>query len=143
MPTYIVPVQGTFNTREAAPASAFSRGDILTLNSSSQLSKIAVLAASGVAGIALADSNKSINGKVTYAVPNRETVFWSTCTPGSTFTRGANVNFNVDSASHLIANGSSGTVLAICVKGVSDVEGQSVESRIQIQFKDSVTIMGA
>lgn len=136
MPSYIVPAEGPVYVREGKPASAFSRGDVLMLNSASSLSRIPPLFPAGavIVGVALADSTKSINNKVTYAIPHSETVFWSTCTPGSSFTRGANVNFNADAASHLIANGSTGTVRAVVVKGVADVANQSVESRIQIRF---------
>jgi uncharacterized protein YaiE (UPF0345 family) len=134
MPSYVVPAEGPVYIREGKPASAFSRGDLLCLTSASSLSKVPALFGIDIVGVALADSTKSVQGKVTYAIPNADTIFWSTTTPGSAYTRGANVNFNVDAAAHQIANASSGTVLAVCVKGNADVPNQSVESRIQIQF---------
>ena len=135
MPSYIVPAEGPVYIREGKPASAFSRGDILVLNSSSSLSRLPHLATTiDIVGVALADSVDSIRGKVTYAIPHADTVWWSSATPGSTYTRGANVNFNEDADGHLIANGSTGTVRAVVVKGVADVEQPSGESRIQIQF---------
>lgn len=134
MPSYVVPAEGTVYVREGKPASAFSRGDLLCLTSASSLSKVPALFGIDIVGVALADSTKSIRNMVTYAIPHADTVFWSTTTPGSAFTRGANVNFNVDSAAHQIANTSAGTVIAVCVKGNADVPNQSIESRIQIQF---------
>lgn len=125
---------GSFEVREGIPASAFSRGDLLCLTSSSSLSRLPhPLGATDIVGVAAADSTQSVLNKVTYVVPAFDTIFWSDCTPGSTFTRGADVNFN-EIADRPIANGSTGTVIAVVEKGVNSIEGQSVRSRIQVRL---------
>lgn len=127
--------RGTKEMMEGKPASAFSKGDFLCLNSSSSLSMIPALGGIDIVGVATADSTQSVNGKVTYIVPGFDTVFWSDATAGSTFTKGANVNFNYATANRRwVANGSTGTVLAVCEIPVSEVEGLSVNSRIGVRL---------
>jgi hypothetical protein len=119
---------------EGIPASSFSRGDFLVLNSSSSLSRIAIIeTGADIAGVAMCDSTQSINNKCTYAIPDFATVFWSVCTPGSTFTKGANVNYN-EISSRPVANTSAGTVRAVCERGVLDCGDQSVQSRILVRL---------
>lgn len=126
---------GAYEMAEAKPASAFSKGDILMYTSASLLSGLPQVAQTtgDLAGIATCDSTQSVNGKVTFIKITDETVFWSDATPGSAHTRGAKVNFNFG-AKRWMANGSSGTVLAVCERGVADIEGQSVQSRILVRF---------
>lgn len=126
---------GTFEMRNGIPASAFSRGDLLCLTSASSLSRLPhpLAAATDIVGVATADSTKSVDNQVSYLVPGFDTIFWSACTPGSTYTRGADVNFNVDAAGRPVANGSTGTVRAVVERGVAEVGNQSIESRIQVR----------
>lgn len=127
--------EGTFEMRVGKPASAFSKGDLLVLNSSSSLSRIAIIeTGADIVGVAACSSLQSVDNLCTYLVPGFDTIFWSACTPGSTFTRGANVNYNDDAAGRPVANASTGTVRAVCHKGVGDVGTQSVESRIQVRL---------
>lgn len=128
---------GPYEMSEAKPASAFSKGDILMYTSASSLSGLPQVAQTtgDVAGIAACDSTQSVNGKVTFVKVTPETVFWSNATPGSAYTRGAKVNFNFGAATKRWgANGSSGTVLAVCERAIADIEGQSVESRVLVRF---------
>lgn len=133
----LYPAQGGGKVLKAIPASAFSRGDILVYNSSSSLSRMPDLFPStiDIAGVALNDSSASIKNEVLYHVPDFDTIYFSDCTPGSTFTRGANVNYNYNAATKgYVANTSAGTVVAVCERGVVEVEGQSVQSRILVRL---------
>lgn len=125
---------GTFEMRAGKPASAFSKGDLLVLNSSSSLSRIAIIeTGADIVGVAAASSLESVNSEVGYLVPGFDTIFWSVCTAGSSFTRGANVNFNDDAAGRPVANASTGTVRAVCYRGVADCD-QSTVSKIQVRL---------
>ena len=127
--------RGSKEIMEGKPASAFSKGDFLCLNSSSSLSMIPALGGIDIVGIAACDSNDSVRDLVTYIVPGFDTVFWSDATAGSTFTKGANVNFNYATANRRwVANTSTGTILAVCEIPVSDVQGLSVNSRIGVRL---------
>ena len=128
---------GKYEMGEAVAASAFTKGDILMYNSSSQLSSLPQVGQTtgDLAGIAASDSADSVNQKVAYVKITPDTVFWSNATPGSTYTVGAKVNFNHGALTQgWGANGSSGTVLAVVERGVADIEGQSVESRVLLRF---------
>lgn len=128
---------GPFEMDEGKPASAFSKGDILMYNSSSSLSGLPQVGQTtgDLAGIACSDSNKSVNGKVTFIKIRPDTVFWSNATPGSTYTRGAKVNFNFGALTERWgANGSTGTIIAVVERDIADVEGLSVESRVLVRF---------
>ena len=126
---------GPYEVSEGKPASAFSKGDPIMYNSSSSLSGLPQVGQTtgDIAGVAMCDSTQSVNGIVTFVKVTPQTVFWSDATPGSTFTRGAKVNFNYG-AKRWQANGSSGTVLAVAERAIADIEGQSVQSRVLVRF---------
>ena len=68
----------THEFAEAIPSSAFSKGDLLTLDSNSSLSRVEEVftsSADTVVGVALADSDSSINDWVGYLIPGSDTVF--------------------------------------------------------------------
>ena len=128
---------GRYELDQGKPASAFTKGDILMYTSASSLSMLPTVGQTtgDLAGVALSDSSGSIANLCNFIKITDETVFWSHCTPGSTFTRGAKVNFNFGALTEgWGANTSSGTILAVCERGVDDVVGQSVESRILVRF---------
>lgn len=118
------------------PASAFSKGDILVYTSASSLSRMPepAVVSLKIAGVALADSTQSVNNKVGYIKVNPNTVFWSDATPGSTFTRGAAINFNYGSTRGPVANSSTGTLFGTAEREITEIEGQSVQSRILFRF---------
>lgn len=78
MPNGLWYAEGPARRYAAKPASAFSKGDILQLDSTSSISRIAVTWASGVdwVGIADADSTQSIDNLVPYLVPEEGTELW-------------------------------------------------------------------
>lgn len=134
---------GKYETGEAKPASAFTKGDILMLTSASSLSMLPQVGQTtgDLVGIAQSDSADSVANKVVYTKITPDTVFWSNCTPGSTFTAGAKVNFNFGALTKgWGANSSSGTIMAVCERGVADIEGQSVESRILVRFGTNASV---
>lgn len=138
------PAWGDFETGEGKPSSAFSKGDLLCYTSASSLSRVAdaIIAAPRLAGIANADSTQSVNNLVMYTKITPNVVFWSDATAGSTYTRGADVNFNFATANRrYVANTSAGTVLAICERDIADIEGQSVQSRILVRFQSRLSIL--
>src|SRR5690606_14892885 len=69
---------GPCDTAEAVPASAFSKGDLITLDSNSSFSRINELMVSGndIFGVAEGDSTQSLNGRVTVRIPEDDTQFW-------------------------------------------------------------------
>jgi hypothetical protein len=126
---------------EFKPASAFTRGDLLCFNSSSSVSRINELMASGddIVGVAAANSTQSINGKVVVEIPmpgsqwyaSTHTATSSAMTPGQPF-----------DVSYALANGgqyvttSATSARVVIVKGTIGTEAldQSVESRVLVQF---------
>jgi len=129
------PASGGGKFIEAAIGSQFTKGDVLTYNAASALSRINnVAVGADIAGIAMTDSRNSINNKATYFVPDFDTVLWADVEAGSTATRGARVGFTATNArGHIVASAAT-TARAVVERGVAEIEGQSVRSRIQIRL---------
>jgi hypothetical protein len=130
----IIPAKNRGDAFEVKPASAFSRGDILMLTSASSLSGAPIAGGVDIAGIALADSTQSINGRVVYAPPSPDEIYWSSIVTGSAYTVGSAVTVCYSAASRWhVSTATHVGFAATVVKGTSELV-QSGESRIQIQF---------
>jgi hypothetical protein len=128
---------GTYKVEEWRPASAFTTGDLLMFDSTSSVSRIAELMASGVdiAGVAQCNSAQSINGRVPVLIPNADTLFWASThsATGSGMTPGQ--EFDV---SYALANGgqfvttSADSVRVVIVRGTigANAVDQSIVSQV-------------
>ncbi len=119
----------------AVPASAFSRGDLLVYNSGSSLSLAPPLTTTlDIAGIAMADSNKSVLNQVPYLIPAPETVFFSRATPGSQFTPGYEADLVYAAGTGWTVMPSANTARVAIQRGTQDLLGQSVSSRVLVKL---------
>lgn len=134
----ILPARHTETIYEGTPASAFSRGDAVG-GSLAAVARLADNSTAGLLGFALADSNKSINGKVPVSVPtNTAQVFWADVASGATMASGESVFFARNAATGFRAVSTATSVgLGYVVKGVTEVEGQSGQSRILVRTSPS------
>jgi hypothetical protein len=123
---------------ERKPGSAFSKGDMLALDSNSSLSRLNpyALAAGTLYGIALTDSIRSIRDLCSCIVIQPNTYFWAALEAGDTPTTGdeSGVSFDVDVTGRYFVDGSSTTNAVIVVEGVERID-QSVQSKVIVQFK--------
>lgn len=132
---------GSYKQEEWRPASAFTNGDLLMLDSTSSVSRIPELMASGVdiIGVATCNSGQSINGRVPVLIPNAETLFWASChsATGSGMTPGQ--EFDV---SYALANGgqyvttSADSVRVVIVRGTigANAVDQSITSQVLVKL---------
>lgn len=123
---------------EIIAGSAFSKGDILCLDSSSSLSRLNPYAAAAGTNYAVAcsDSTNSINGKCVVLEIHPLTRFWSRTTSGVTLIRGENsgVSFLATGPGRYWVDESSTTNIVFVTKGTAEVD-QSVESKVEVGFK--------
>ncbi len=123
---------------ERKAASAFSKGDILALDSNSSLSRLNpyALAAGTVYAIANSDSTNSIRDLCSVTVIQPTTRFWARVTPGQTPTTGdeSGVSFATALGGRYEVDGSSSTNAVVVVEGTDKID-QSVQSRVIVQFK--------
>ena len=129
------------NCYEGIPVSAFSKGDLLTLTSSSSLSRIGELFPSGakIVGIALADSNQSVLNKVPYQAVTDETLCWASAdTAISALTVGSRLDiaYGVGNGRCYVTNASSNSIRAIVVKGSLEID-QSDNSKVLVRLLTS------
>jgi hypothetical protein len=127
---------GPYEMGEGIPASAFSKGDILTYNSSSSLSRANNTATNDdIAGIATADSTQSIGDKVTFVKVNSDTVFWADVNAGSAQTRGAlsSLSYTAAVGHAVLSTGTAGNRVII-ERGPANIPQQSVQSRVLVRF---------
>ena len=124
---------------EAIPASAFSKGDLLTLtsaSSSSRVEEVFTSSADTVVGVALADSNKSINDRVGYIIPGADTVFWASLqsNDGTALVPGleCDVAFDVAEGRYFVDPSSTNTENVTIVRGNDGIGAvdQSVQSKV-------------
>ena len=129
----MLPAQGNDFIEDGVPASAFSRGDLVVLDSAASL---AIHSGGGVGsnayGVALADSDKSINDRVPVSIIGFDTIYLSACTPNSTFTVGEKFDVIVDANGRSIVNDSQLTPRVVVVRPQAGppyggVKNQSVE----------------
>ncbi len=108
---------GTHIVNHAKPASAFSKGDLLELNSGSSLSYADQLHVAGqiLAGVALSSSTESVQDKVPYLVAHPDTKFWITATAANAGAASRFVNYDITPASgdHELAAGSQLSSIAL------------------------------
>lgn len=131
-------------TREAAiPASAFSKGDLLVLNSNSSLSRVPSVAtgtSDDIVGVADADSIDSINNVVSYTVPQPDTLYWASLVSNSANAlrpgTECDIFFNTGNARYYVDPGSSDTARAVIVRGSAGVGSvdQSVQSKVLVKL---------
>jgi hypothetical protein len=132
---------GDYTTEKAKAASAFSKGDLLMLDSSSSLSRIPSVATgtygNDIVGVALSSSLQSIDGFIPYLVPQRDTEFWASFAsniaaamlPGQE----CDAYFAVANNRYYLTNASSNSGIAVIVRGNADVS-QSVQSRVKVRL---------
>jgi len=132
----------THTFHESIPASAFSKGDLLLFDGSgSSLSRVPFAAAAGlsandIVGVALSDSNDSIDDRVTYLRPGSDTIFWASLAsvdatalePGTD----SDIDFDVAEGRYHLDPSSTATVRAVIVQGNTGVGAvdQSVQSKV-------------
>lgn len=115
---------GTLTILRGKPASAFSKGDVLMLDSTSSLSRIAETYASGVdiVGVAMCDSTQSISNEVPYIVPESDTIFRaSLATNASAVTPGVecDILYAVANGRQYIAPASANSVRFVITRGTA------------------------
>jgi len=120
--------RGPYETDERVAVSAFSKGDILMLDSNSSLSRANPYGAQDNFAIALADSTQAINGKSVVLIPKPDTEFWAPVNSAMTAGRESGISFNPANGRYFL-DGSTTTVRAVVVKGTDEVD-QSVRSQV-------------
>ena len=138
MPNGFWYASGEFTMDERTAGSAFSQGDLLTLDASSNLSRLNPYAATtgSIFGVAPSDSTNSINGLCGVVIPGPDTLFWSRGTSGDTLIVGesSGVSFVAAAPGRYFIDESTTTSMVVVVKGTADVD-QSVESKALVKFK--------
>ena len=138
MPQGLWYASGPQRYAEVIAASAFSKGDILCLDSSSSLSRLNPYAAgTGTQyAIACSDSTNSINGKCSVLEIHPDVRFWSRTTSGVTLIRGegSGVSFVAASPGRYYVDESTTTSIVVVTNGTAEVD-QSVESKVIVAFK--------
>lgn len=118
----------------AISGSKFSRGDLLLFDVGSTVSKLGPNAdEADIAGVALADSNDSINALIPVLLPDMADVFLSDSTAGTAFVIGAEHDVDIFNSRHQVA-ASTNTPRVVIVKATGGVLGQSNDSRVLCKF---------
>jgi hypothetical protein len=118
----------------AVSGSGFSRGDILQFDVGSTVSKLGPNAdEADIAGVALADSNDSINALIPVLFPDGADVFLSDSTAGTAFVRGTEYDIDVFNGRHQVA-ASTNTPRVVIVAATDEVLGQSNRSAVLCKF---------
>lgn len=138
MPNGFWHASGPVRYREIIAASAFSKGDLLTLDSTSSLSRLNPYAAATATqyAIATSDSTNSINNKCVVAEILPGSNWWSRTTSGVTLIRGeeSGVSFLATAPGRYWLDESSTTPIVVVDFGTAEVD-QSVESKVIVRFK--------
>lgn len=138
MPNGLWYCSGPVETAEIKPGSAFSKGDLLALDSNSSLSRLNpyAVAAGTIYGVATCDSTQSIKGLCSVMIPLPNTVLWSRGTAGDNLVRGeeSGISFVAASPGRYFVDESTTTNVVVVVKGTADID-QSVESKVQVRLK--------
>lgn len=129
---------GERHMEEIIAGSAFSKGDILALDSSSSLSRLNPYAAAAgtIYAIANSDSTNSINNKCVVTEIRPTTAFWSATTSGVTLIRGENsgVSFDATAPGRYWVDESTATNVVVIDKGTAEVD-QSDQSKVIVRFR--------
>lgn len=129
---------GPLEMEARKPGSAFSKGDLLCLDSNSSLSRLNpyAVAAGTVFAIAAADSIDSIQNEVTCYRVTPQTTFWSRTTSGVTLITGeeSGVSFIAAAPGRYYVDESATTNVVVILKGTAQVD-QSHESKVLVRFK--------
>lgn len=138
MPNGLWYASGPRRMDERKAASAFSKGDILALDSNSSLSRLNpyAIAAGTVYAIANSDSTNSIRGLCSVTVIQPTTRFWSMTTAGVTLATGdeSSISFDAAKPGRYWVEDSATTPAVVVVEGTDRID-QSVQSRVIVQFK--------
>lgn len=123
---------------ETIAGSAFSKGDLLTLDSSSSLSRLNPYAAAtgSLYAVATTDSDSSVNNRVGAIVIQPTTYFWAAVTAGSAVTTGedSGVSFATGLTGRYEVDASLTSALISVIEGTDRLD-QSVQSKAIVQFK--------
>lgn len=118
---------------ERIAGSAFSKGDLLTLNSASSLSRLNPFAAAAgtIYAIANSDSTNSIRGLCSVTVIQPTTRFWARVTAGSAITtgEGSGISFATGLGGRYELDASTTTIRFVVTEGTDKVD-QSVQSKV-------------
>lgn len=119
----------------AVSGSKFSRGDILVTDVGSTVSKSSPVAQlADIFGIALADSDQSINGLIPVLLPEANDVFLVDSVAGTAFVRGVEHAIATSSVSRHEIAASTTTAKVVIVKSTTEVLGQSNRSAVLCKF---------
>ena len=110
------------------------QGHILLFDVGSTVSKLGPNAdEADIAGIALADSDQSINALIPVLLPDGADVFLSDSTAGTAFVIGAEQDVDIFNSRHQVA-ASTNTPRVVIVKATGGVLGQSNRSAVLCKF---------
>ena len=138
MPNGLWYASGPKRCVETIAGSAFSKGDLLTLDSSSSLSRLNPYAATArsVYAVATTDSDSSVNNRVGAIVIQPTTYFWAAVTASSALTTGeqSGISFDTDLTGRYELDASTTSFLVTVIEGTDRLD-QSVQSKAIVQFK--------
>ena len=131
---------GDYNTEQAIPGSAYSKGDLIMLTSASSFSRVPSVTtgtSDDIFGVATSSSVQSIDNLATVVVPNADTLFWASlttvatshATPGVT----CDIFFSTNNNRYYVDHTSSNTPRAVIVRGTNEVD-QSVQSHVLVKL---------
>lgn len=126
---------GPYRTRKAKAASAFSKGDLLALTSASSFSRWNEVGATDWIGIALNDSDKSLDGFSLALIPEPDTHLWAsfhTSASGVTVGVEADILFSTANNRQYIGT-SANSARAVHVTATADID-QSVQSKALVRL---------
>jgi hypothetical protein len=139
MPNGFWYASGPYRTVETIAGSAFSKGDLLEIDSNSSLSRMGnpyAAVGSTLYAVATSDSDDSVNNRVSGIIPEPTTHFWSRTTSGVTLIPGENsgVSFDAAAPGRFWVDESTTTLRVVVVNGTGYVD-QSVQSKVIVRFK--------
>lgn len=138
MPNGLWYASGQYTTDAIKIGSAFSKGDLLALDSNSSLSRLNPYAATtgSIFGVATCDSTQSIEDKGTVLIPGPDTLFWSATTSGVTLLTGeeSGISFSASAPYRQWVDESATTASVVVVQGTDRVD-QSRQSKVLVKLK--------
>lgn len=138
MPNGFWYASGPCRKDERIAGSAFSKGDLLALDSLSSLSRLNPYATitGAIYGVATADSTDSIRNLCGCIVVQPTTYFWSAATIGGTYLKGdaSDVSFSAAKPGRYWVEDSANSAIVSVVRASANID-QSQTSRVLVQFK--------